>query len=472
MKPSEVIEKIIQEEIEKINNLSQEDKEKVSIENIIYMGKIKGMDLYRMYEKDDRENASIALYKYFDENGLLRGVKNIGVDGKAEWIEGNDELFEMMKDEIDRNEAILEEELEQVEKELGVSRDDIDEIKDIDVDDEFERDEDEEEKDEELEEDEKVEDSGEMDKEKFERTSNFRNVRSEIDTNTKIDQKGHTLATEIPELKQYSKIAVVNTNNLSHIKDENGKPTARTMKNFALIGYKEVDGKQVVEKIPENVLQYYQGANEESIRFDSDDQVEKNNGTSARFIKPGTNKGLAVEIDAMQTKMYYQGGIDVDDNTAFMIRLEDKYTGRNTINTKTREIFNPNKGIYNGDRINEEMEMHREDDGDKIDIENADGDFNTVGHVHEIESPDDEIYYKGEIRKVEDVARDMNIPLHIFIGEYNKRAEELENEEDIEIDEDLYEEIEERSEARKEKEPKRDEEGFGRWDNHGDPREH
>ena len=65
MKPSEVIEKIIQEELEKINNLSQEDKEKVSIENIIYMGKIKGMDLYRMYEKDDRENASIALYKYF-----------------------------------------------------------------------------------------------------------------------------------------------------------------------------------------------------------------------------------------------------------------------------------------------------------------------------------------------------------------------------------------------------------------------
>lgn len=471
MKPSEVIEKIIQEEIEKINNLSQEDKEKVSIENIIYMGKIKGMDLYRMYEKDDRENASIAMYKYFDENGLLRGVKNIGVDGKAEWIEGNDELFEMIKDEIDRNEAILEEELEQVEKELGVSRDDIDEIKDIDIEDELEKDE-EEENDEELEEDDKEEENSEVDVKKFEQTSDFKNVRSEIDTNTKIDQKGHTLATEIPELKQYSKIAVVNTHNLSHIKDENGKSASRTMKNLALIGYKEVDGKQVVEKIPENVLQYYQGANEESIRFDSDDQVEKNSDTSARFIKPGTNKGLAVEIDTMQTKVYYQGGIDVDDNTAYMIRLEDKYTGKNTINTKTREIFNPNRGIYNGDKINEEMEMHREDDGDKIDIENADGDFNTVSHIHEIESPDDEIYYKGETKKAEEVARDMKIPLHIFISEYNKRAEELENEEEIEIDEDVYEEIEERAEERKEKEPQRDEEGFGRWDNHGDPREH
>ena len=32
----------------------------------------------------------------------------------------------------------LEEELEQVEKELGVSREDIDEIKDIDIDDELE----------------------------------------------------------------------------------------------------------------------------------------------------------------------------------------------------------------------------------------------------------------------------------------------------------------------------------------------
>ena len=471
MKPSEVIEKIIQEELEKINNLSQEDKEKVSIENIIYMGKIKGMDLYRIYEKDDRENASIALYKYFDENGLLRGVKNIGVDGKEEWLEGNDELFEMMKDEIDRNESILEEELEQVEKELGVSREDIDEIKDIDIEDELEKDE-EEENDEELEEDEKEKESGEIDEKKFKQTSDFKNVRSEIDTNTKIDQKGHTLATEIPELKQYSKIAVVNTHNLSHIKDENGKSAARTMKNLALIGYKEVDGKQVVEKIPEDVLQYYQGANEETIRFDSDDQVEKNSDTSARFIKPGTNKGLAVEIDTMQTKVYYQGGIDVDDNTAFMIRLEDKYTGRNTINTKTREIFNPNRGIYNGDKINEEMEMHREDDGDKIDVENADGDFNTVSHIHEIESPDSEIYYKGEVKKAEEVARDMNIPLHIFISEYNRRAEELENEEDIEIYEDVYEKIEERSAERKEKEPQRDEEGFGRWDNHGDPREH
>ena len=233
MKPSEVIEKVIQEELEKINNLSQEDKEKVSIENIIYMGKIKGMDLYRMYEKDDRENASIAMYKYFDENGLLRGVKNIGVDGKAEWIEGNDELFGMIKDEIDRNEAILEEELEQVEKELGVSREDIEEIKDIDIEEKLEKDEDnEEEKDENLEKDDKDEEINQIDEKKFEQTSDFKNVRSEIDTNTKIDQKGHTLATEIPELKQYSKIAVVNTHNLSHIKDENGKSASKNMKSL------------------------------------------------------------------------------------------------------------------------------------------------------------------------------------------------------------------------------------------------
>ena len=459
-KPSEIKEKILQNEIAKLSKINSKEKNEILIQNIIYLGKINNRDVFRLYERDTKlDNASYGLYKYFDENGDLKLIKNIGE--KEEWLQSDDIQWDLMKDEIDKNEALIEEELEQFAEELGISSEDLEKVAEIDLNQEvIDKKRDEEEEEQELDEDleDKKDTPEKSEKKKFEQTSNYKNVLTEINTDSKVNQQGMTLGKALD--LDYTKIAVVHADNLRDIRDENGNRLGATTKDVAIIGFKEVDGKQIVEKVPDNKLRYYRGIDNSTIRFDSDDQVEKNNRTVDRFVVPGTNKGLAVDMSEMQTKVYYQGGIDLDDNVAVMIRVEDKYTGRNTIDTETKELFNTNRGIWNQDKINEEMEVHDKDDGEKIDRENADGDFNSVGdHIHEIERPDDTIMYNGEEKTVEQVAKDMNIPTYMFIKEYNKRAKELDGQDEIDMKEDVYQEIEERAEEKLEDMPKREEGG-------------
>jgi len=66
---------------------------------------------------------------------------------------------------------------------------------------------------------------------------------------------------------------------------------------------------------------------------------------------------------------------------------------------------------------------------------------------------------------VERAAEKMNIPVHMFIQEYNKRAKELlDGEKAVNLEEDLYDHIEERAEERLEDEPQREEGGYALGD--------
>ena len=454
-KPSEIKKKILEKEMEMLSKKNLKQQNEVFVQNIIYMGKINNRDVFRVFERDTNvNNASYGLYKYFDENGDLKLVKNIGE--KEEWLPTDDIQWDLLKDEIDKNEALIEEELEQFAEELGISTEDLEKVAEIDLNQELDKKHDAKQEKNEFEEDledEKSQSEKSKDK-KFEQTSNYKNVLAEVDTDTKVNQQGMTLGKALD--LDYTKIAVVHADNLRDIRDENGNRLGAATKDVAIIGFKEVDGKQIVEKVPDNKLRYYRGIDNSTIRFDSDDQVEKNNRTVDRFVVPGTNKGLAVDMSEMQTKVYYQGGIDLDDNVAVMIRVKDKYTG---IDTETKELFNTNRG-RNQDEINEEMKVHDKDEGEKIDRENADGDLDSAaGHLHKIERPDDTIIYNGEEKTVEQVAGEMKIPLHIFIKKYNNRADELNGQGEFSLEEDVYQVIEEEAEEELEDIPKREEGG-------------
>lgn len=458
----ETMRRIEQEERKTLEKLSEKNRSKNEMQETIYLGKIKGKDLFRLAEIDNKDNYTAVLYKYFDENAEVKGIKNVRPDGEKQWIYLEEE-WEQLRDEIDKNEAQLEEEIEEILAGLGISKEEVGKITETEVDLEQKIREKEEEGKELEEDDEEQEESKDDDKEeqkkKFDQTSKYSNVLNEIDTSKRIDQKGTTLAKALGLDKYgYTKLKIIHADNLNDIRDKDGKRLNAGTKKIAILGVREEEGKQVIEKIPEDVLDYYRGSNNNSVRFDDNDEVEKNTGTYERLVNPKTNKGIAIEMGGMETRAYYQGGTDVDDNTAVMARIEDGHTG--WINTETKEIFNSNHGIYHQDKINSEMELHKEDNGDEINRENADGNLDTVsGHIHEIESVDDEIVYNGKIRKVEEVAEDMNIPTYIFINEYNKRAKELHGDDDIDLQEELYDEIEERAEERKKNMPQREEGG-------------
>lgn len=452
------------EEIEKkqLFKLAEKNKTNIDILETIYLGKIGNKDIYRIAEDDNKDNYTAILYKYYDENAKLKGIKNERKDGLKEWIYLDEEI-EQLRDEIDKNEAQLEEEIEQILEEYGISKQNVDNITEVDLEQKIREQEEQDELEEEEEEIEPKEKSKE--EKKSQATSKYTNTLNEIETDKFIDQKGTELGEALGlEEYGYTKLLIVHADNVRDIKDADGKHYDTPTKRLAILGVREVDGKQVIEPIPEDILDYDRRSNNYSVRFDDNSEVEKNTGTYERFVNPKTNRGISIEMSEMETKVYYQGGVDLDDNTAVMGRVEDGRTG--WIEAETKEIFNYNHGEYHQDKINTEMEQHDKDNGQEISRENADGDLDTIsGHIHEIERPSDEIVYDGEIITVEKAAEKMNIPVHMFIQEYNKRANELNGEKEIDLEEDFYDEIEERAEERLENEPKQEKGGFALGEN-------
>lgn len=438
----------VMKKIEEIENrdlssrLKLEDRKQVIVQEVIYIGKIKGIDIYRLSEQDNRDNYSSIIYKYFDKNTKLRGIKNERPDGQLEWIPNDDDPeWEELKDEIDKNEAELEEELDQILEQLGIEKEDIENVTKLDLNQEIkekdDKDRDTDEIEKELDKDEK--ETEDKEEEIIGQTTDFKDYEQKIDTNETIDQKGTTIRKGLG--LDYDQLLFVHSYKLGQIKNENGKSESVPMKDIAVLGVKEVNGKRVVVKVPETELQYYRGSNQNSVRFDDDGQVEKNAGTMERFVVPGTNRGLAFDKSEGQNKVYYQSGIDIDDNTAVMGRVRDNTTG--LIETETREIMNYNHGIYYQDKINEEMEMHEEDKGEKIERENADGDLETVSeHIHEIDE-NSEIVYEGKIMSVQEVSQlpRFKVSPEYFARLYNEKAKSSEGKDEIDMD-DIYNEIE------------------------------
>ena len=124
-----------------------------------------------------------------------------------------------------------------------------------------------------------------------------------------------------------------------------------------------------------------------------------------------------------------------------MGRVRDNTTG--LIETETREIMNYNHGKYYQDEINEEMELHEEDEGEKIETENADGNLDTASmHIHEIDE-NSKIAYDGQIMSVQEVAElpRFKVSPEYFAELYNEKAKAFEGKEEIDMDK-VYNEIE------------------------------
>lgn len=453
----EAIRRIEQTERNTLSKLAEKNQRQFEMQETIYLGKFNGKKLFRLSELDNKDNYTAVLYKYFDENGNLQGIKNVRPDGEKDWIYLEEE-WEQLKDEIDMNEAQLEEEIEKIFAELekqGILKEDVDNITEIKV-----KEDDEEEPDEEKEEDEELEENEEeeevekvkAEKSKEEKGENresqqtraYNNVLNEVDTDRAVDQRGTELGEALGlDEYGYTKLFIIHADNVRDIKDADGNRGNTPTKKIAILGVrKDEKGEEIVEQVPEKILGYDRRSNNQSIRFDDNDQVEKNTGTYERFVNPKTNRGISIEMSEMETKVYYQGGIDRDDNTAVMGRIEDSRTG--WVDADTKRIFNSNHGIYQQDKINEEISRHDPDRGEEIHRDNADGDLETVsGHLHEIDE-NSEIYYKGQLRPVEEVASmpEFKISAKHFVELYNAKARELEGKNDIDLDK-VYDGIEE-----------------------------
>lgn len=419
----EIMKIIEQKERKQLEILKEKNKSNIDIIDTIFLGEINGENIYRVAEDDNKDNYTAVLYKYFDESGKVIGIKNVRPDGFKQWISIGEEREEL-RDEIDKNEVLLEEIEEELLKQ-GITKEQIRKVDEIET----------------LGHDKKKEDDNGEKKNKTEATNKYTNVLNEVDTNKDIDQKGTELGEALGlEEYGYTKLLIVHAYNTRDIKDKNGESFDAATKKIWILGERQENGKQIVEPIPESILEYKRINNDSSVRFDDNAKVEKNTNVTEMFVNPRNNKGIIIEMSEMETKVYYQSGIDKDDNTAVAGRVEDGRTG--WIEAETKEIFNYNHGEYQQDKVNAEMDTHGEDKG-KIPSKDADGDLNTVTHLHEIDA-NSQIIYNGSLMSVEEVAQlpEFKVSAKYFVELYNKKVNELKGKDNINVDE-IYKEIEE-----------------------------
>lgn len=374
---------ILESQMEKINLNSdyQEDLKDNKVLNVKYLGTIdiNGEDkgIYLIIEQQkDKEGNLVEIEKYYTEDFEFLGGNNRG-DGydfimlSMEYADNEDLLEELngLDKEGELDLAKLEkEELIEIARALGIKEEDIEKMSEIDLVEEIE-----EEKEQDNEPDKSEE---ELDKEE---TSKLIEGKQEIKLSTKVDEKS-TLGNKLGlDAGEYTKIAIVYSEKLNEIQGQD-QPINSTRYSFVAI---RSDGTaQVINDKLQLDAASGRDANNDAIKIDADKTARKDDKTVSRYKIAGKEEYLSVEPGQYgEVKAYYGKGKTREDNMNVETQLETSNVRPTDI--EIRRLQSDRKGQYNTDEIAKEAKEHF--DGakeERISLESADGDKNTVDHVH------------------------------------------------------------------------------------------
>jgi hypothetical protein len=361
---------IAEKEIFEEQSISNSNKER-SVENIKYLGKFKindkEIDLYMLEENFDGNNK----YKFVDEQGNKIAIKTEqGIVFAREEL-SVDKMEELQKaflqavPEKDLN-KMEKQELEKITKELGISEKDIDKMSEIGLDKEKQKDLKDEEKDKEI------------DKEELKTVNTLQEMKTTIRINER-EQLGQRFnfeeANQKPESK-FEKIAVVHSNSLKQL---DGK--AQNGTKYSFVAVREDGSAQRIDDVIQMDNAFGTSNTEETMKFDADNTVRKNQTTQSRFKIKGTNETLSIENGQYGELKIYYGGKAKGSNEIVETQLETRNV--RPTSRDLRETQSQYKGIENKNNQLEEANQHFKRGEEKISKEDADGDKNTQTHSHD-----------------------------------------------------------------------------------------
>ena len=363
---------------QELSSQGQTDTSVIKVE-LLGNGEKSKENLYRLIEvKEFKDRPSIELEKIYIYDGepKLISIYDRQTDKALPvGIRGNEnEKWDIYKEDIEKTIQERDRELKEIAKELGLDKDEITALHEIDLEQKIrekleENDQEKDEKEEEKEKDKNDED--EISKE----TINKVGLKNEVDVNVLIDEKGRTLKDELG-LDGYTKIGVVHAYKLTEMTNEKGEKETRESLKFGLVGQKP-DGSYV--KIPEEKLRMYRGSNTEITAIKNPQEIETKR-SDCIFEVPGKDSKLAIrqEDPYGRPEVYYvKTSRDNDGNMAE--KLQDRYKGTEKTDVEVRTLFNENRGLDNAKNMKKEAEQHPEDE--EKGVKEVDGDPNT-GHIH------------------------------------------------------------------------------------------
>ncbi len=372
--------------------LREKSNTSVSVVTVEFLGQGEqtGERFFRLFEQQEYSDKPTQVfekyYMYKDDMPVLIGGKDpktgevlpVGMQGDK------NESWDIIKQDIDKcievREKEYEEQLKIWAKELGIKEKDIanlsiEELSRIVAEKESEQ----------LGEKESLEEENvkELSEEEI---KNIGGVSNEINLDVVIDGKGTTLGDALT-LEDYVSIIPIASYKLNSLntKEENSE---NPRVPYALVG-KRKDGTYAT--LPSNIIRLYRGGNTESTKINDTDNVEHSFKEDSIYEVVGTNERLIINQDnSGRLNVYYGEATRTNDGNVFR-KLQDRYDGTKGTAIEIRELFNPNKGTDQMQKMEDEADMHFENancpagrDG-KIEGSNAldavDGDRGT-GHQH------------------------------------------------------------------------------------------
>lgn len=434
----EILDKMRELKFNRENDFIEKGQENKTVQNVRYLGTIEynklPKQIYLIIEQEEKEDGNIIeIERYYTEDGEFLGGNNKSDQYDfiilAKEHQDDKELLESLQKlnkegELDLN-KLEDDRLEEIALALGISKEEIKRMSEIDADKQIE---DKETDREELEEQEEGKEI--ISKEKMEKVS----AKTEIKTNQKVTDYETMASLLNVENKGYKKIAIINSDNFK----DSGNTT-----RFSIVGVKE-DG--TAERI-DTLEQGYGATPTKSINSLNRDgtDIEQEQVNSIFKIKGEKEKQIAVKIGAMGTIETSLVRTPAQDNQeAISIPIETsniRYTTK-----ETRELMNEKRNP----RVKEEIERINEHKELGCNPTIKDIDDNEYNNTHKHMEIDNEYLNKcaDKILENDEIANMYN---RQDVIEKLKKQLELDNKEIPETDE-LIEKVEEQMEQEAESE--------------------
>lgn len=199
------------------------------------------------------------------------------------------------------------------------------------------------------------------------------NQVQKIDLEQKVD--GVEKLEKKLDLDGYKDIYVVYSENVKEIKqDENINNTT-----YSLVGIRDDGTASVLSNEFEMDKTVGNDASRLQTKVKADGTVTRDNKDSSVFVRKSNGMTIGCEND-MGTVRVSLGQKTMQENENTEIELRTSNTGY--IPIETREVFKRNKGMYQIDKIQNEVEEHTKNGCNPNDVKDFDGEENTETHEH------------------------------------------------------------------------------------------
>lgn len=194
-----------------------------------------------------------------------------------------------------------------------------------------------------------------------------------VDLNKKVDGK-ETLGKRL-DLNGYENMYVVYSENV----DEITSGEKRNNTTYSLVGVKSDGTAKVLNDEFEMDKTVGNGATREQTKIRANNTATRDNKDMSVYTRKSNGMSIGCENDMGNVNMFlYQKTVEENENVG--IQIETSQTP--VIPIETREIMNRNKGMYQKEKVQDEIQEHTDEGCMPKDVKDFDGDVNTETHEH------------------------------------------------------------------------------------------